>query len=55
MVILKTSIYPLKIHGKGALSNGRKRKIDLSKLVDDDIESCRPSAEEKFKDLSSEM
>lgn len=47
--------HPLKIRGKGALSNGKKKKIDLGKLVDNNSESCRLYAAGPFEDLSSEI
>lgn len=48
-------IFPLIIRGEGALSKGKKRKIDLGKSVDDDIKPCRPSITWPFEKLLSEM
>lgn len=43
--ILKTTTYPLKMHDEGIASKSKKMKIDLGKLVDNDINSCRPTLE----------
>lgn len=39
----KTSIYPLKIQGEGALGKSKKIKINSDMSVDKDTVSCNPS------------
>lgn len=51
----KTLIYPLKMHGEVTTSKNKKRKINLGKSVDDDLESWSPSSAKPFEDLSSQM
>lgn len=51
----KIPIYLLKMLGKGVASKNKKRKIDLGKLVEDDIDPCRPSSAGLFEEFSSEI
>lgn len=51
-ISLKTSIYLLKMHGEGATSKTKKRKINFGKSKDDDLDSCRPSSVGPFEELS---
>lgn len=51
----KTLIYPLKIHGEVAPSKSKKKKVNLVKSADDDIDSYWPSIEGLFEKLSSEI
>lgn len=51
-ISLKMPICPLKICGEGALSKGKKGKVYLGKLVDGDIDSCRPSTDRPFEESS---
>lgn len=54
MVYSINSIYPLKIKGEGALIKTKRRKIYLDIVIDDNIDSCRPSTVERFDYILSE-
>lgn len=41
-ISLKTLIYLLNMCGEGTTSKSKKKKIDLGKSIDDDLNSCRP-------------
>lgn len=51
----KTPIYLLKIHCMGVPSKNKKKKIDLGKSVDDDIDPCWPFIAGSFDKLSNEI
>lgn len=53
-ISMKTPIYPLNMHSQGAPSK-RKKKIDLGKSVDDDIDPCWPFIAGSFDKLSNEI
>lgn len=51
----KTPIYPLNMHGEGTTSKSRKRKIQLGKSMDDELNVCRPFSAGLFEEISSHM
>lgn len=51
----KTPNYPLKIREERALRKSKKRKVDLGRLVEDDVGSYRPSIVGPFYEISDEM
>lgn len=54
-VLQKNPIYPLKIREESALGKSKKRKINLGKSTDEDIDSCRTSIIGLFKEISIDM
>lgn len=51
----KTPIYPLNIREEGALRRINKRKVDLERSVEDDVDSYRPSTAGPIDEISFDM
>lgn len=51
----KTLSYLLKIRGEGVLGKSNKRKVDLGRSVDDNVNSCRQSVIGPIDEISVKM